>query len=129
MVADHTTLNGAGVLNVPEGQELTLTSSVVNNTLNVSGTVVVRGSTTVNEALSVAPGALVQIRGDGDLEAGSLTVTQPWTNHGTVEFTSVINGQEARLFGGQLTNAADGTVEVLAGTGGGRLITAPMVNQ
>src|SRR5688500_20255711 len=101
---------------------LELTNSTLTNALTVAGMLHVRGSSTVAGALENAASGLVLIRGDNFVGGTFLTVNQAWTNHGVVELTSVGNAQVAQLLGASLTNAADGTLNVLAGTGGDRAV-------
>ncbi|HEY5552444.1 MAG TPA: hypothetical protein VIK52_11185, partial [Opitutaceae bacterium] len=67
-----------------------------------SGTAIVRGSRTVG-GLEVGVGGTLLIRGDSTFSTGSLTVSNPWTNHGTVEITSIQAGHAAQLLGAAVT--------------------------
>jgi hypothetical protein len=51
------------------------------------------------------------------------------TNHGTIELTSTSGAGNARIQDGALTNASDGVINVLTGSGGGRYWNADLTNQ
>src|SRR5439155_619907 len=60
-----------------------------------------------------------------------LTVAAGLSNHGTILLQSINSNWNETLTtaSGTLTNAADGTIQAGAGTGGGRTITSTLVNR
>src|SRR5262249_12335971 len=124
LIASNSTVTGPGNITVPKGQTLQLGNSTLTNTLTVHGTLHIRGNSTVSGPLENAADGVVLIRGDNAFGTGSLTVSQPWTNHGLLELTSIESGQAAQLLGANMANAADGTVLISQGTGGSRAINA-----
>jgi uncharacterized repeat protein (TIGR03803 family) len=71
------------------------------------------------------------VQGNSPFNNATLTVAPGLTNHGTILLQSINNTfSEALATGsGTFTNAADGTIQVLAGTGGSRTLTGTLVNQ
>src|SRR5207249_8033472 len=74
-------------------------------------------------------GAVVEVRGDGNFSGASLSVNQPWTNHGTVQLTSVVNNQQALIDGAAPSIENGGLPDAQVGTGGSRVINAALDNQ
>src|SRR5205085_283445 len=83
-------------------------SLAVSNT----GTIVVRGNTTVNGTLTTGVGSTLQLEGNGVQGTGQLTLPN-LVNNGTIDFTSVGSGFPSQLTmsgGGAITNAPSGTI-------------------
>ena len=60
---------------------------------------------------------------------GALTVATGWTNAGTIELTDNSgNAASLTVSSGTLTNASTGAINVLTGSGGGRTITATLLD-
>ena len=77
----------------------------------------------------VQNGTLRVLGGSFDFNTPPLTVANGFTNNGTIELTSVASPGLATLTvtNGTLTNAPGGTINVLTGAGGDRIIIAPLV--
>src|SRR5207253_2572790 len=76
----------------------------------------------------VAPGQSVLVQGSSSGGVATVTAAAGFTNAGTITLQSINSGWESDLTvtGGTLTNA--GTLNVNAGTGGPRTITANLTN-
>src|SRR5439155_17655795 len=76
-------------------------------------------------------GATVRLLGDGSFDQAILNVALGFTNRGVIELTSVVNAQNATLnvSGGSLVNAVGGQINVLAGTGGPRVLGVQLDNR
>ena len=73
--------------------------------------------------------ATLWLRGGASGHA-ALSVISNLTNHGTIQLQTVSGGWDDSIsVGGSLANAPDGLIEVNLGTGGGRYLTANVVNQ
>jgi len=122
------TVNGSGrTWTNGVGGVLTLTSSTVNTGLTNGGTLnAVNGESAINGTLLNQAGAMLRVNGT---DWWSTLAVVSGTNHGTIELTSTSGAQHARMQGGALTNASDGVINVLAGSGGLRYWNADLTNQ
>jgi hypothetical protein len=105
----------------------------VNGTLRVSAdaptTILVGGNSTL--ATDNPPHTTVWVQGSNALGHATLTVANGVSNHGTILLQStdgIWDDTLAAVGGGTFSNAADGTVRVGAGTGGGRSLTGTFTN-
>ncbi len=130
------TLTGPAV-SVAAGGVLSLsTTSTVNAALVNAGTLAAGVppffcSATLNGALTTVAGSLVRVQA-GASNGCTLTVASGFTNHGTIELTKAgdaIGGSGLTVASGTLVNAPDGTISSVAGSGGGRTLTAQLDNQ
>ena len=123
-------LNGGtvtGGLTIPNAQTLTLQTSNFASPVTVAtgGTLVIQQAVTIGGAL-LTPGTLRVLAPSGFTSA--LTVTDGWTNTGTVELTDAVGNQSTlTVTNGTLVN--QGAINVLAGAGGVRTITAALDNE
>jgi hypothetical protein len=126
-----TTYNSTGTLIISAGSTLTLfRDPTVNAAVENAGTIVAEGGPTIAGAFTSDPGSAIQVLGNMRTFNTTLRLTGDVTNHGLIQLSSVdgVYSSSLVLMGGTLTNANDGTIEVLAGTGGSRSITAGLVN-
>ena len=131
------TLSGAGTLTNAAGRLITLQLA---NTVNISvanagsiqlGVGNFSSTSSLTGTLTTEPGSLVRVQA-GQSNSSTLTVTNGFTNHGTIELTKVSDqfGSSALVVSnGTLVNAPDGTIRSVAGAGGGRALTAQLDNQ
>ena len=96
-------------------------------------TIFVRGSTP--QIKTLVNHGRIWLEGRSDVGFAKLTVTHDLINHGVIRMESTSNndfydeGSYLTVTEGVLTNAADGRIEVLAGTGDGRVVLAEVVNE
>ncbi|MGH7568263.1 MAG: beta strand repeat-containing protein [Gemmatimonadales bacterium] len=120
---------GAGVVN--QGT-LRIESGTVAPALANDGLAVLRGAVTFTRTVSTTPGSVFRVEGDAFCCTAVATVANDFSNLGTIELVAVnASGTSAELgvTSGTLVNAAGGQINVLAGTGGARNLTAQLDNQ
>ena len=122
------TVSGAGAI-TSEGT-LNLGTSTVAQAFTNAGTLVVTGASAQNGALTIAGGSVLRVVGNAAAN-GQLTVANGFTNNATIELTSSGAATAATLAvtAGTLVNAPGGQITSLAGSGGGRNLTAQLDNQ
>ncbi len=152
--AGGTTFTGnvanAGQINVDSAASL----SIQNGTYTaaggtITGPAVLNTDTIVETASPATPSTMVLVNYatlasdnlagytlwvQGDNIGGSITLTTPgsFTNHGTLRLESTVSTYTSAISvgsGNTLTNAADGTLLVNAGSGGARALTGNLTNQ
>jgi hypothetical protein len=112
---------------------------VVNAALDNQGTVLAQGvDNQIDGDYTSEPGSTLRVSGDPANFNTTLTMANDFTNHGLIELTSSNGSHDAslnlglRFNGGDtrtLTNAPDGTISAVAGTGGNRTLNANVENQ
>ncbi|HET7435886.1 MAG TPA: kelch repeat-containing protein [Thermoanaerobaculia bacterium] len=109
------------------GQPPLLVDSTLNIGPNSTGaaTIILAAASTMNG--SVAPAQTLWIRGSGFLSNANVTPGAGFINHGTLRLESIDSSYDSNITGG-LTNAADGVINVNAGTGGARRLTGTWQN-
>ncbi|MFN8588704.1 MAG: kelch repeat-containing protein [Candidatus Eisenbacteria bacterium] len=122
------TVNGTGGYTV-DGT-LNSTNQALPNALTLNGTFAVTGASTQNGTFTMNSGSTLRISGVSALN-GQLTVANGFTNNGAIELTSSGAATAATLAvtNGTLVNAAGATISSLAGSGGGRNLSAKLDNQ
>jgi hypothetical protein len=106
--------------------------STINAPLVNQGTLISDGAnTSINGAFTNAAGATLVV--EGSFVAGGLTIAQGFTNHGSIQLSSIQFASAdttLTVANGTLTNAAGATIaSVFGGNGGGRFLNARLVNQ
>lgn len=139
---DAFTMNSADATLAINGQTMTVSgaSTITSGTVNMrntawvgaglltnSGSMTVEGNSTI---ANLANGGALTVQGVPGFHC-LLTVNNPFTNSGTMTFTSttLANANLAVGGAGTFTNLAGGTVNVLAGASGQRSFNANVVNQ
>jgi hypothetical protein len=128
-----TTLNGVGTLT--NDSDLVAVGSTVNTGLDNEGSCEVQqGTSTFNGAFTNgAAGTVTVLAGLSPFADATLKVANGFTNAGLITLTAGPNlvglASTLTVASGTLTNAAGGTINVLAGTGGFRGINAQLINQ
>jgi hypothetical protein len=115
---------------VPSGQLLHIVSGTLAAPIVNDGTVLINGSVTLAGAITTNPGSTMRVQGASIHGTAALTVTNGFTNNGLLELTSVGGGFSSgmAITTGTLVNAAGGTMNVLAGAGGGRTFTGALID-
>jgi hypothetical protein len=104
-------------------------------TLNIlaspsSATTILVGGRGVVLATNNLANTTIWVQGNGTWQQAQMTVDNGVTNHGTILLESVNNTWSDTLaLGGTFTNAADGTIQAIANSGGDRTITGTLDNQ
>jgi hypothetical protein len=141
LTMDGGTLTVGGAFNVSTGTlnfnggTLASTATLVGSTLNIgqnatsAATFILEGADTLTG--NVAAGQTLTVQGISGVGNATLTLAGNVTNAGTITLQSVNTNWNETLATGSfsLTNAAAGTIQVSAGSGGGRAITGTLVNQ
>jgi hypothetical protein len=128
---DQASYNSSGTLTVTSDSTLTiLRAPTVNAAVENAGTVVVRGSPRFNGTYTSDPGSTLRVLGNKWTFGSNLLMANGFTNHGLIELNSEDGIYDATLTitAGNLTNANDGTISVLVGTGGNRTLNANLIN-
>jgi hypothetical protein len=126
------TYTSSGTLTVSAGSTLTLfRDPTVNAAVENAGTIVAKGSPSITGAFTSDSGSTIQVLGNFWTFGSTLKLTGDIDNHGLIQLSSIDGAYNSALVisGGTLTNDTDGTIEVLAGTGGSRSITGNLINQ
>jgi hypothetical protein len=111
---------------------VTLVNSALN--LGVGGTGAANFVLQATDTLSgdVSVGQTLWVQGGGSGLNTTVTAATGFTNAGTIRLESITSAgfnSNLTVYGGMLTNAATGTIQVNAGSGGGRLFTDSLTNQ
>ena len=119
-IGGGTTVGGTGKLINAQGKTLDLSNSTINSALQNQGTLSIRGSETINGALTNEAGAVLRVLGTTVNGSGNLTVANGFTNSGTIQLSSEGSSQAAVLTvtNGVLTNSTGAEIQVQAGAGG-----------
>ena len=129
----NTTVNGPGTLTNAAGRTLVVTGGNIAAPLVNQGLLTVRGSAAVTgPPLTSAAGSILRIEGDASFSGAFVTVTNGFTNGGTLELTAVNGaGNTARLTvtNGTLVNPPGAEIRALPGTGGARDLFAQLDNR
>ena len=132
VTATGCTFNGAGTLTNAAGQTLTLNGSTVGNALTNQGTILASGTSSVTGALTTASTSIIRVgQVDASTSLASLTVSNGFTNNGTIELTTLYdNAYDAALTVSSGTLANAGTISAVAGlvSGGARTLNASLNN-
>ena len=125
------TFAATGTLTHAASGTLTLNGSTVSGALDNQGTVVARGLSSLNGAVTTGTGTTLRVLGDNAGFNASLTVATGFTNNGTIELTSADSFKNATLVvsSGTLVNASGAAIQSLVGTDGFRTLTAELDNQ
>ncbi|MBX3133716.1 MAG: hypothetical protein KF689_10065 [Gemmatimonadaceae bacterium] len=116
---------------VPVGDSLRVLSGTLNApAVVVAGRVVALGSFTLAAPLVTETTGTLESRSSSVAGTTIFTVTDGFTNHGTIELVSANAGysNEFRVTNGTLVNAATGTIRSLVGAGGARTLGAELDN-
>jgi hypothetical protein len=128
---DQASYNSDGTLTVTSDSTLTiLRAPAVNAAVENAGTIVVRGSPRFNNTYTSDAGSTLRVLGNKWTFGSNLIMANGFTNHGVIELSSEdgIYNATLTITSGTLSNANDGTINVLAGTGGDRTINATLIN-
>lgn len=135
LVLNNATLNGSGTITIASGATLSTNHStfnvpVVNNGILQAVTEDFT-STTFNGALTNAVGASFQILVNSSGHGSVVTVTNGFTNQGTISLETGSNNAGANLIvpKGTLTNAAGGIITFTGATTAPSTIQANLTNQ
>ena len=92
---------------------LTLNGSTVSGALDNQGTVVARGLSSLNGAVTTGTGTTLRVLGDNAGFNASLTAATGFTNNGTIELTSADSFKNATLVvsSGTLVNASGAAIQ------------------
>jgi hypothetical protein len=123
---DQASYNSDGLLTVSPGSELSfLRATAVNAALENDGRIVVEGATRFNGNFASDAGSTTEVLGNPYTSDSNLIVANGFTNHGTIVLSSFYSSYPSTLTvsAGALTNASDGIIEALVGTGGSRDLT------
>ncbi len=116
---------------IPTGDSLRLLDGTIApaNLLN-AGLLLLEGATTVTTALTMDALGEIRVRGSAAGGAATPTITNGFTNAGTVRLTSIDGGYVAQLTvaNGALQNAAGASLLVEPGAGGSRTLAAVLEN-
>jgi fibronectin-binding autotransporter adhesin len=124
-------VNGPGLLTNSAGQFLNVRASTINADLVNRGTLLVNGGSNFTGALTTDTSSRIRVQGNGTYGHGTLTVSNAFTNNGTIELTDTASSYGATLngAGGTLTNSPTGTIAAVLGAGGSRTLAAQLDNQ
>src|SRR5213592_3758370 len=132
LLAASKTLRVSGTSQVNSNGLLWLkASTLAGGTLANGGKVFVDGTTNITTAITTTQSALIRLQGNGIYSTATLTVSNGFTNTGTIVLTDTTSsyGSTLNVLSGTLTNAPTGTISVLAGALGLRTIGAQLDNQ
>src|SRR5512143_2777461 len=128
----NSTVNGPGTLANAATRTLFAQNTDFNGPVNNQGVLQARSGTTFNGSLTTSAASTLRVEGDAACCAAFVTVTNGFTNNGTIDLTAIngASGTSAALTvtNGSLTNATGAHINSLAGTGGSRTLTAQLVN-
>lgn len=124
-------INGPGLLTNVAGQFLNVRASTINADLVNRGTLLVNGASNFTGALTTDTTSLIRVQGNGIYGHSTLTVSNAFTNNGTIELTDTTATYGATLTaaGGTLTNSPTGTISAVLGSGGSRTLSAQLDNR
>ncbi len=128
----NSTVDGPGTLGNAVGRTLVVQTSTLNAPLANQGVVTLRGTTALNGVVTTTGGSTLRLEADAFCCTATVTVATGFTNLGTIELTAVnATGTTAQLTvtSGTLVNAPTGQINVLAGAGGARTLTAQLDNR
>lgn len=119
----------AGAVLVGAGRNWNLTNCAVSASLDVLGTLLTQGTTSVSGALITSPGSIIRIEAIPGNSA-TLSVSTGFTNNGTIEISSPLGWPSSLVVSsGTLTNAPGGVIGSLPAGSGSRTLTAELDNQ
>ncbi|MDZ4804357.1 MAG: CARDB domain-containing protein [Candidatus Eisenbacteria bacterium] len=102
---------------------------MVNASLDVQGTLLTQGATSVNGALSTSAGSIIRVLPVPG-QSATLTVSTGFTNNGVLEIASPLGWPSSMVVtAGTLTNAPGGMIDALPAGSGTRTLTAALDNQ
>ncbi|MGE5743833.1 MAG: beta strand repeat-containing protein [Gemmatimonadota bacterium] len=129
----NSTVNGPGTLANAATRTLFAQNTDFNGPVNNQGVLQARSGTTFNGSLTTSAASTLRVEGDAACCAAFVTVTNGFTNNGTIDLTAIngASGTSAALTvtNGSLTNATGAHINSLPGTGGARTLTAQLANQ
>src|SRR5512143_2672786 len=129
----NSTVNGPGTLANAATRALFAQNTDFNRPVNNQGVLQARSATTFNGSLTTSAASTLRVEGDAACCAAFVTVTNGFTNNGTIDLTAIngASGTSAALTvtNGSLTNATGAHINSLPGTGGARTLTAQLANQ
>lgn len=110
---------------------LELRGVTLNGTVNNQGLIRGQGSVSLTGQFNQAAGANLRLDANNQLTNAILTLSNGFTNNGTIELTCTSGAWASTLAvtTGTLTNAAGGKIAVQTGAAGGRNINAQLDNQ
>ncbi len=99
--------------------------------LTVAGRVISQGNSTLQLPVTTETTGVIEARSTTFAGGHTLTVTNGFTNTGTIELVSYNTGYTTTfaVTNGTLTNAATGVIRTLAGAGGSRVLAAALLNE
>ena len=118
--------NGGSITGTPR---LTSTTLNIGNDSNGAAEFSIRGS--ANFSGNVAPGQIIRVQGDATNGSATLTAAGNFSNSGNITLETVSGSTSTSnltVTSGTLTNATGGVIDVNAGGGGSRTISANLTN-
>ncbi|MDB4889090.1 MAG: hypothetical protein JWL61_945, partial [Gemmatimonadetes bacterium] len=103
----------------------------LNAAVSNQGTIVWDGTGSILGTLTTSVGSTLRLQGSGNTGVSNLTISNGFTNNGTIDLTTVVSSYTDILTvtNGTLTNAPGGTITSSVGTAGSRTINAVLDNQ
>jgi hypothetical protein len=110
---------------------LNIAQSTIAGPINNQGLVFAVGSSAFTGAVTTTTGSILRMQGQPNNGTGALTVSNGFTNLGTIELTDITAGYGAsfNVLAGTLVNGASGIISVLQGANGPRGLSAQLDNQ
>ena len=131
LALNNVIVNGPGTLT----NAATQTQSMINTTINAplvnQGLLIYDGAGSFTNTFTTTTGSTLRLQGSSSTGTSNLTITNGFTNNGTIDLTTIVSGYSDILTvtNGTLTNAAGGTIMSSVGAGGPRTINATVNNQ
>lgn len=128
----NVTVHGPGQLIVPTNASLLLQTTTINAPLSLLGTLENWASSTINSPFVIPTGAVVRLLGRESSGSSSLTISNGFENHGTIELTNRASSSWSTtltITSGTLTNAAGGVIRSYVGAGGNRTLGLDLDNR
>jgi cytochrome c biogenesis protein ResB len=131
LVLNGSILNGPGTVTNTAGQTQSMVNTTVNAPLVNQGVLVFDGTGGFTNTFTAATGSTLRLQASGSTGVSNLTITNGFTNNGTIDLTTVVSSYTDILTvtNGTLTNAVGATILSTVGTGGSRTINAVLDNQ
>ncbi len=117
---------------IPTGDSLrVLGGTLAGPGLEVQGRLIALAGVTVSAPITTTAGSAIEVRSSAIGSSTTMTVSNGFTNNGTIELTSYNAGYTTGLtvLNGTLVNASGGVIRSLAGSAGGRNLGAQLDNQ
>lgn len=130
---DQSTIAGPGTVTNAAGKTLVLNDSTISSTCPIFNKglldLPVTNNSFINGPLMTAPGSTFRLTSNVGAGNCTLTISNGFTNHGTIELLGDGNSTNLTVSTGTLVNAADGAIRINSTTPAGRTITASFDNQ